>query len=229
MPLTFARLSETDVKVWNACEDVAKAVEVLSGGGGEVTNDFMKITWIVFFVTLSAGAFAQQKFEKEYRLKTAEVPLLARQFVDSLNFDRRVKWYMELSQNGTSVEAKGRRDGKRYSVEFDTTGKIQDVEIEVPFGAIPDEVQSRMTQQLQGEFDRYKILKMQEQFTGTRNELLTYLTKPQGTPAPTTRYEAIVKGSKNGEMIEFEFTFSSRGEIEKKATVVFRNTDNLEY
>lgn len=188
----------------------------------------MKITWIIFFVTLSVSALAQQKFEKEYRLKTAEVPLLARQFVDSLDFDRRVKWYMEVSQNGTSVEAKGRRDGKRYSVEFDTTGKIQDVEIEVPFGAIPDAVQSTMTQQLQGEFEKYRILKIQQQFTGTRNELLTYLTN-EGTPSPNTRYEAMVKGSKNGERQEFEYTFSSRGEIERKATVVFRNTDNLEY
>ena len=189
----------------------------------------MKITWIFLFVTLSASAFAQQKFEKEYRLKTAEVPLLARQFVDSLDFDRRVKWYMEISQNGKSVEAKSKRKRQRYSVEFDTTGKLLDVEIEVRFGAIPEAVQETMTQQLQGEFEKYRILKIQQQFTGTRNELLNYLTKPKGTPSPTTRYEAMVKGSKNGERQEFEYTFSSRGEIERKATVVFRNTDNLEY
>ena len=175
------------------------------------------------------ATFAQQKFEKEYQLKTSEVPLRTRQFVDSLDFDHRVKWYMEISQSGTSVEAKGRRDGKRYSVEFDTTGKIQDVEIEIPYGAIPNEVQNTMTQQLRGEFDTYRILKMQQQLTGSRNELLTYLTKPRGTSAPTIRYEATVKGSKSGERNEFEYTFSLLGEIEKRATVVFRNTDNLEY
>lgn len=194
-----------------------------------MSRGFMKITLIVFCLALSASAFAQQKFEKEYRLKTEEVPLLARQFVDSLNFDHRVKWYMEISQNGKSVEAKGRRNGKRYSVEFDTAGKIQDVEIEVPYDAIPDEVQGTIAQQLQGEFEKYIILKIQEQFTGTRNELLSYLTKPKGTPAPIIRYEATVKGSKKGERNEFEYTFSSRGDIEKKATLVFRNTDNLEY
>lgn len=175
------------------------------------------------------ATFAQQKFEKEYQLKTSEVPLRTRQFVDSLDFDHRVKWYMEISQSGTSVEAKGRRDGKRYSVEFDTTGKIQDVEIEIPYGAIPNEVQNTMTQQLRGEFDTYRILKMQQQLTGSRNELLTYLTKPRGTSALTIRYEATVKGSKSGERNEFEYTFSLLGEIEKRATVVFRNTDNLEY
>lgn len=174
-------------------------------------------------------AFAQQKFEKEYRLKTAEVPLLARQFVDSLGFDCRVKWYMEISQNGKSLEAKSKRGGKWYSVEFDTTGKIQDVEIEVSYEALSDGIQSTIAQQLQGEFEKYRILKIQQQFTGTRNELLTYLTKPKSTLVSTTRYEAMVKGSKNGERNEFEYTFSSQGEIEKKATVVFRNTDNLEY
>lgn len=177
----------------------------------------------------AANAFAQQKFEKEYRLKTDEVPLRARQFVDSLNFDRRVKWYMEISQLGKTVEAKSKRNHQRYSVEFDTTGRLLDVEIEVPYGAIPDQVQSTVAQQLRGEFGKYRILKMQQQFTGTRNELLTYLTKREGTSALTTRYEATVKGSKSGERNEFEYTFSLLGEIEKRAVVVFRNTDNLEY
>jgi hypothetical protein len=180
-------------------------------------------------LSLTARAQAQQKFEKEYRLKTEEVPLLARQFVDSLDFDRRVRWYMEISQDGKTVEAKSRRDGSRYSIEFDTTGTLQDVEIEIRFGDVPEKLRETITQKLDAELDRVRITKIQEQLTGSKKNILDYLKGSQDKTGLTTRYEAIVRGSKDGERNEFEYTFSLEGEIEKRAKVVFRNTDNLVY
>lgn len=191
----------------------------------KVINHFL-IFIILCFVHC---AHAQQKFEKEYRLKTQEVPSLARQFVDSLDFDRRVKWYMEISQDGKSVEAKSKRNGQRYSIEFDSTGILQDVEIEVRFGTIPEKLRETITQNLDVELDRFRITKTQEQLTGARKDLLTYLKGGPDKTALTTRYEAIVRGTKDGERNEFEYTFSLSGEIEKSSKVVFRNTDNLVY
>lgn len=188
-------------------------------------NLFLTFTLVV----CAHQAFAQQKFEKEYRLKTAEVPLLARQFVDSLDFDRRVKWYMEISQDGKSVEAKSKRNGQRHSIEFDSTGILQDVEIEVRFGTIPEKLRETITQNLDVELDRFRITKTQEQLTGARKDLLTYLKGGSDETGLTTRYEAIVRGTKDGERNEFEYTFSLSGEIEKSSKVVFRNTDNLVY
>jgi hypothetical protein len=189
------------------------------------------ISHFLFFIIicLPASAFAQQKFEKEYRLKTDEVPLLARQFVDSLDFDRRVKWYMEISQDGKTMEAKSRRNGRRYSIEFDTTGMLQDVEIEVRFGDIPEKLRATITQNLDAELDRFRTTKIQEQLTGTKKNILAYLKGKQDKTNLTTRYEAIVRGSKDGERNEFEYTFTSLGKIEKRSKVVFRNTDNLLY
>ena len=180
-------------------------------------------------ICLGGNAHAQEKFEKEYRLKTEEVPLRARQFVDSLDFDRRVKWYMEISQLGKTVEAKSRYNRQRYSVEFDTTGRLLDVEIEINFYAIPEDLQETIARNLNAEFGRFRILKIQQQLTGSRKNLLTYLKDRKDKTGLTTRYEAILKGSKNGERNKFEYIFSEQGEIEKRATLVFRNTDNLEY
>jgi hypothetical protein len=189
------------------------------------------ISHFLFFIIICLGdnAFAQQKFEKEYRLKTDEVPLLARQFVDSLDFDRRVKWYMEISQLGKTVEAKSKHNRQRYSVEFDTTGKLLDVEIEVRFGDLPESVQETITRNLEAEFDRFRIRKTQQQLTGPPRNLLTYLKARTHQMSLTTRYELILRGSKNGERHEYEYTFSDQGDIEKRATVIFRNTDNLVY
>ncbi len=149
--------------------------------------------------------------------------------MDSLDFDRRVRWYMEISQDGKSVEAKSKRNGQRYSIEFDSTGILQDVEIEVRFGTIPEKLRETITQNLDVELDRFRITKTQEQLTGARKDLLTYLKGGPDKTGLTTRYEAIVRGTKNGERNEFEYTFSLSGEIEKSSKVVFRNTDNLVY
>lgn len=199
------------------------------GNNQDKMRKAIKSLLIFTLVFFAHSAFAQQKFEKEYRLKTDEVPLRARQFVDSLDFDRRVKWYMEISQLGKTVEAKSKYNHQRYSVEFDTTGRLLDVEIEINFTSLPEEVQETIVQNLDAEFDRFRLRKIQEQLTGTRRNLLTYLKERQDKMGLTTRYEMILKGSKNGERNEFEYTFSEQGVIENRATLVFRNTDNLEY
>jgi len=183
---------------------------------------------LLFFISAS-GLLAQEKFEKEYRLKTETVPLLARQFVDSLPFNRRIKWYAEVSELGKTVEAKTKFERRRYSVEFDSAGKLLDVEIGISFEDIPEKVQAEIMRNLAAEFEKFSLKKIQEQLTGTRENLLAHLAQGQGKTGLTTRYELIVKGSKDGEKHEFEFTFSAQGQQEKKAKLVFRNTDNLQY
>ena len=183
---------------------------------------------LLFFISAS-GLLAQEKFEKEYRLKTETVPLLARQFVDSLPFNRRIKWYAEVSELGKTVEAKTKFERRRYSVEFDSAGKLLDVEIGISFEDIPEKVRAEITRNLAAEFEKFSLKKIQEQLTGTRENLLAHLAQGQQKAGLTTRYELIVKGSKDGEKHEFEFTFSAQGQQEKKAKLVFRNTDNLQY
>lgn len=79
---------------------------------------------IVFFQT---GANAQQKFEKESRLKPEDVSVAAKQFIETVDMDTKWKWYFEENLVGNSVEAKTKYQRKWYSVEFDTSGNIQDV------------------------------------------------------------------------------------------------------
>lgn len=192
----------------------------------------MKIKLAFFFLlffTSASGLLAQEKFEKEYRLKTETVPLPARQFVNALPFNRRVKWYAEVSELGKTVEAKTKFERRRYSVEFDSAGKLLDVEIEISFKDIPEKVRNEITRNLAAELERFSIKKTQEQLTGPRENLLAHLAQGQQKAGLTTRYELIVKGSDEDGRHEFEFTFSAQGQLEKKAKLVFRNTDNLQY
>lgn len=191
-----------------------------------------KVFFSLLLILLSGNFLcAQQKFEKEYRLKTSAVPELARQFVDSLGFDRRVKWYMEISELGKTVEAKSRLKRRHYSVEFDSAGRFLDIEIEISFEEIPQDIKEVIAKKLKEQFDTYRIIKVQEQLTGTKENVRSYLIDSKSVPLDklVTKYEILVKGSKNRVVNEYEIIFSKKGIIEKKSEIIFRNTDNLEY
>lgn len=190
----------------------------------------MKLFVINSLLFLCIGpVLAQQKFEKEYRIEATDVSPLARQFVDSLDFGRRVGWYREISQQGESIEAKSKRGGQKYSVEFGLAGELQDVEIEIAWRSLSDDIQRNIEQSLNADFEKFKIRKVQRQFSGQGEEVLNQINHPSQGNNVTTKYELVLKGRKDGETNEFEYTFSANGILEKKAKMNFRNTDNLEY
>ncbi|MEZ4934623.1 MAG: hypothetical protein R2788_21160 [Saprospiraceae bacterium] len=79
---------------------------------------------------------AQVKYEKESRLKEKDVPSIALDFIDSLAVKKKVRWYLEEGFNRTSVEAKFKMDNRKYSIEFDTIGNLEDIEIQVKWDGL---------------------------------------------------------------------------------------------
>ena len=77
---------------------------------------------VVFFVTGSVAA--QNKYEKEVRVSESEVPPNARNFVDMLNLGSKIKWYKEFGMDNISFEAKTKKDGTSYSIEFSGEGCV---------------------------------------------------------------------------------------------------------
>lgn len=185
--------------------------------------------FLILFFLATDDLLGQVKYEKESRVQAEEVPLRARQFVDSLGFARRVRWYSEISERGKSVEAKSKRNGQRVSVEFGLAGELQDVEVELAWKQLPESLREDIRQDLNTEFQRFKIRKVQRQLTGKRAEIVEYLNHQSDDDGLIIRYEIVLKGRKNGRTHEFEYTYSAEGQLKKKAKMVFRNTDNLEY
>ena len=106
-------------------------------------NLILKHTSILVFCWMISGAlFAQDKIERELRVEEKVVPKEARDwFYDAFETTKRPKWYQEIFESGYSYEAKFKLKGKFYSVEFDSLGLIQDVEIEIDYNELPKEVQ----------------------------------------------------------------------------------------
>jgi hypothetical protein len=186
-----------------------------------------KITYILF---LSFGVFnfcfSQEKTEKESRVKSGEVPEAAREWLkDAFEKVRKPKWYVELSQVGKSYEAKFRFQGNFYSVEFDSVGNIQDVEIEIGQAEVSEEVWYQIQSYFDSQFELVKVAKIQQQFTGSKSDLEDFFDEEE-LEGITVRYEIIFEGKK-GLWELWEALFDESGKFISKLKVQIRLNDNL--
>ncbi len=175
------------------------------------------------------NANAQQKFEKESRLKPDDVPTEALQFIEAVEMETNWKWYFEENLQGNSVEAKTKHQGKRYSVEFDVSGKIQDVEVEKSWQEMDEPLRSNILQALDSIFNSHKIDKIQIQYSAENPVLLAILNNKTDLSKFKVQYEIVVTGKKNGRPKLYELAFTENGELLESSEIIFRNTDNLEY
>jgi hypothetical protein len=171
----------------------------------------------------------QQKYERESRIKTEDVPLAAQAFVDSLVNHQKIKWYLEESLTHFSIEAKFKLDENKYSVEFDTLGRLEDVELLVKEDAIPSSVYDQIREILDSLFSRYRIRKSQIQYTGQAEKLLTLIRRGEATEGYTTKFELIVKGRTEQGVHLYEMLFDNSGHLLSQSTIVLKNANNLEY
>lgn len=181
------------------------------------------VVWVALLWPLLAGA--QLKYEREYRVKDEEVPVVARSFIDSSFLGKSVKWYKEISLESASFEAKS----GDYSIEFDTLGKIEDVEILLKWEAVGEGARTRIEQDLENTFTRVRVQKVQLQWTGSREALLA-LVRDKDTGLPyETRYELVVKGRQGRATSLYEVLFDEKGRRLGMSEIIPRNTDNLDY
>ncbi len=192
----------------------------------------MKLTKTAFFSALflmTSVAFSQTKFESEIRIKDTQIPSAARTFIDSVYFTKKVKWYREIGLNSTSVEAKTKHKGKRYSVEFSPDGRLEDAEIEIDMTDIEQNIRCNIVAYFYSVYDKYRIDKVQIQYTGAENNMLSTLRTDVPDPAVTINYEIVMNAKTEGIYKRFEYLFDESGEFIEKSEVVLKNTNNLQY
>lgn len=186
-----------------------------------------KITFLFF---LSFGivtfCFSQEKFEKESRIKAAEVPEKAKDWLnDSFDKVKRTKWHLEYSQNGRSYEAKFNYLGYFHSVEFDSLGNVQDVEIEIKKEEVDSEVWNEIRAYFDSNFEQVKVEKIQRQFAGDPDDLEDFFEEGKNTGV-TIRYEIVFEGKK-GQWELWEGLFDQSGSFLTLFKVQIRLNDNL--
>lgn len=174
-------------------------------------------------------AQAPRKFEKESRIKRADVPSEALAFIDSLALRGRVKWYMEQGLESQSIEAKFRNARQKFSVEFDTSGRIEDVEIEIQWSALKPALQAAIDQRLNEDCDKFLVDKIQEQHIGSRDYLQRVILNRWEINLLNPRYELVVRCKKNIQTTLFEYLFDATGKELAVTEIVLKPSSHLEY
>ena len=184
---------------------------------------------IVLLTSTFTSAFSQLKFEKESRLKRSDIPPPAFELIESLAIPGKIKWYSEENLTGNSVEAKFRFNKKNYSIEFDTKGNLQDVEITIEITEIQEGVKEIIFKKLESEFNKYSIQKIQAHYPGNNPEILSVIRNPQNEFINTVQYEMIVNGKTGNISKQYEMVFDNNGILTKKKEIIQKNADNLEF
>ena len=185
--------------------------------------------WLIGLFLFPLIAAAQVKYEQEYRVKAEEVPGPARAFFEGDLSTQKLKWYKEVQLEATSFEAKFKRNGKKFSVEFDTLGRVEDVETIIRFDELDAQVRTPVELELGKQFVRYKIQKVQLQLTGLEDVLRDLVLDRAGDIAATERYELVVRGKTERTVKLFEMLFDQQGQLLQVSEIIPRNTDILDY
>jgi hypothetical protein len=199
-------------------------------------SHFIKPYYFLSAIACFAGLSlsAQNKFESEQRIDRSKVPAPALRFVDSFTHEK-VKWYLETGLTSTTVEAKFKKEKRKYSIEFDSIGEIEDVEIVLSENELSVHVKRAIQGHLDSSFQRSRLRKVQIQFRGDALKMkqlaIFHLDQiPIFSRDLKVRYEIELKGKPRGERPRlYEYTFNEKGNFLFRKTIVFRNADHLEY
>jgi len=188
-----------------------------------------KFLILLILFSISTILFAQDKFEKESRIQPKDVPPRALLFIDSLNLKTKIKWYKEEGLDKESIEAKFKLNKVKHSVEFDTYGKIEDVEIIVNWEDLESDLKDSIFFQLNIDCLSHKIVKVQRQFLGSENELLFQIKNRDVFEPLKIRYEMIIRCKYEKKVDLFEYLFNYDGKLISRSRIIFKNSSHLEY
>ena len=188
-----------------------------------------KLTIVLMSLCFSIQFFAQQKFEKEYRVKEADVPKIASDFTNAINFKKRLKWYAEESNDGKTFEAKVCHNKNLYSIEFSNTGKLLDIEKKIKSRKFDTEIANKIANYLKANYTKFKIKKIQIQYKGSTQELKQVFLNDANSLKYIAGFELIVKAKKEKRNQLYEMFFSKNGSHIKTLTIVPSSSLNLEF
>lgn len=192
----------------------------------KLSISFKFLPILILSVGIFNSSFSQNKIERESSIKSRDVPSDAIDWIkDSFENVKRPKWYLEYSQNGKSYEAKFNYMGHFHSVEFDSLGNVQDVEIEIEETEVAPDVWAVIQSYFVSEYQQVKVEKIQRQLTGSKSDLENFFDEDE-IQGIVTRYEIVYQG-KNKLWELWEALFDDSGHFISKLKVEIPPSNNL--
>lgn len=167
---------------------------------------YLKCLGLLFFLAGNLTAIAQEK-----RLKDNKVPEVIKTYLKaSYPGAENLKYYQETEEGNTFIAAEFKQDGKEYALEFLPDGKLHEVEIEVEFQQLPEEVRNQIGSKLKQQFTKYRILEC---------EIVN--------PGASALYELNVKGYTSESRKFYEMYFDEAGQLVKSSEIILKPIQTL--
>lgn len=187
---------------------------------------------LTLLILIGCFVNAQNKYEREYRIRKSQFPSTAMDLIDdTLDDAKRIRFCRETDSTKISYEAKFKKDRLWYSVEFDVDGTLEDVEILIKEVDIPSDPLEKILKYLDNSFTKYRIKRIQQQYPISKEEPTekTIRNAFQNLILPSINYEFIVAGKKDKEYFDYELLFGSDGSFKKMRKSLPPNYDHVLY
>jgi len=175
---------------------------------------------------------SQVKVEREHRIKKNQFPDAAHDFIqEKLQDAKKIRFYKETDTTKITYEAKFKKDKLYYSIEFDESGKLEDIEIAIKEVDVPEDSWSKITKFLNKKFTEFKIRKIQQQYPITSDETAetTLNNAFQNLLIPSLNYELFVRGKIHEDRADYEILFGAEGDFIKMREALPANYDHVLY
>lgn len=179
----------------------------------------MKFKSIILFlltILVSIGLNAQTKNEQETRIDANNFPEKGFKLLENLPKNvKKIKYYKETDNDKTSFEAKLKINKKKYSIEFDEKGNLEDIEILVKPKKMNQEILKTIQSYFIENYKKHRLFKIQRQFknNSSTTELELLKLAIQNLKQTETNYEIIAQVQKESKTEIKEFTFDKSGSL----------------
>ncbi len=194
----------------------------------------MKYKHLLFLFIFSCcmQGVAQAKYEREYRIKKSEFPEMAHSLLNNeIPKVKRLRYYRETDSTKTSFEAKFKKDKLHYSIEFNSEGILEDIEITIKEVDLPNDTFLAIVAYLKKSYPKFSIRKIQQQYPVLKERPVKNTVREafQNLMLPYINYELLVSVKKADGRQDFEFLFSAEGTFISKRKLLPPNYDHVLY
>ena len=191
------------------------------------------IAVIILFISSPILKAQAVKNEVEDSIKREEMPKNALETLDEfwqgLND---IRYYFQTDGDSQSYEAKLEWQGNSYSIEFDDSGKVLDVEQLIEWDQVSSSASEGIGEYLQKEFRRVNITRLQRQYIADDEDdsddedFIDDILEGDEEDFEI-RYELEVEGRSGRQIGAFELLFDHSGDLIQRRKIERRSVDNI--
>jgi hypothetical protein len=184
------------------------------------------------FALFSFLSFSQEeKNEREIRIKKTDFPSHSLDLIAPyLQKVTRLRFYKEYDGEKSSFEAKFKKQRLLFSVEFDSTGTLEDIEFRIKKVDIPHDSWKAIETYIDQNFKNTRIKKIQQQYVvKTDNAKLVLKDAFQNLIKPYINYELIISSKDAKGFQEYELLFNAEGKFISSRKSIPQKYDHVLY